>query len=60
MFKNVKGNRINNGIDYSKVYSKNEVAQLFSCISPGVQDELIAVMRQMVANNETKQERLKA
>lgn len=42
-------------IDYSEVYSKDEVVQFFNCLSPEAQDELLTVMREMVAKNKAKQ-----
>jgi len=55
MIQNVKGKEKVTCIDYSEVYSKGEVAQLFSCLSPEAQDELLAVMREMVAKNKAEQ-----
>jgi len=43
------------GIVYSEMYSKHEVAKLFSCLSPEVQDELLSIMRKMVAENKAAQ-----
>ena len=42
-------------IDYSEMYSENEVAQLFSCLSTETQDKLLSVMREMVAKNKDAQ-----
>lgn len=42
---------LQNTIDYSEVYTKDEVAQFFNCLSVKAQDELLAVMREMVAAN---------
>ncbi len=42
-------------IDYSEIYSKNEVAQFFNCLSVEAQDELLAILREMVADNRAKQ-----
>lgn len=33
------------------IYSKEEAAKLFSCLSPEIQDELLGVMREMVKLN---------
>lgn len=60
MFENVKGINDTTKMNYSKIYTENEVAQLFSCISPDIQDELIAVMRQMIADNKAKKEKIQA
>ena len=42
-------------INYSEVYSINEVAQFFNCLSVEAQDEILAAMREMVAANKAKQ-----
>jgi len=33
------------------LYSKHEAAQLFCCLSTDIQDDLLSVMREMVAKN---------
>lgn len=55
MNQNVKMQEKVIGIDYSEMYSENEVAQLFSCLSTETQDELLSVMREMVAKNKDAQ-----
>jgi len=56
MMQNVKGKTEAINIDYSELYSKNEVAQFFSCLSTEIQDELLSVMREMVAKNKAAQD----
>lgn len=50
MLSNVKG-KITANIDYSEAYSKNEVSQFFNCLPVEDQDELLELMRKMVATN---------
>lgn len=53
MLDNVKGTGVTS-IDYSEVYSENEVAQFFNCLPVEAQDELLEMMRKMAAANKAK------
>lgn len=51
MMKNVNREKMITNIDYLEAYPVNEAAKLFTCLSLELQDELLAIMRKMVAEN---------
>lgn len=55
MTQNEKGAKKVTGIDYSEVYTANETVQLFNCLSTEAQDEILIIMREMVARNKATQ-----
>lgn len=55
MSENIKKNNTIAKFNYSEIYTNNEAAQFFNCLSTEAQDELLTVMRKMVADNKAKQ-----
>lgn len=55
MSENIKKNKTIAKLNYSEIYSNNEAAQFFNCLSTEAQDELLTIMRKMVADNKSKQ-----